>query len=55
MLGPWEDEEELLQRSYDLVHEPHLRRRFGNIAYNYCRAVHDEKPVAERFLKLAGA
>jgi len=31
-----------------------LRETFGKMCYDYCKAVHNEKPVAERFLKIVG-
>ncbi len=51
----WETEDELRERSSALVESEPLRRKFGRIAYDYCKAVHDEKPVTERFLKIVEA
>jgi len=48
----WETEDEIRERSFALVKDEKIRRRFGTIAFNYCKAVHDEAPVAERFLKI---
>lgn len=48
----WETEEELRERSFALVKDAKLRAKFGEIAYKYCKAVHDEQPVADRFVKL---
>jgi hypothetical protein len=48
----WETEDDIRERSFALVHDAKIRKRFGTIAYNYCKAVHDEQPVATRFLKL---
>jgi hypothetical protein len=51
----WESEEELRDRSAALVLSKKLRRRFGKIAYDYCKAVHDEPAVAKRFLEIVEA
>jgi len=48
----WTDEEDLQTKSIGLMQNPSLRRKFGNEGYNYCKHVHDEKPVAARFLKI---
>jgi hypothetical protein len=47
----WETEQELKERSYALVKDPKIRAQFGKLSNTYCKAVHDEKPVAERFIK----
>jgi len=44
------DEEELEHISLRLCAEPELRAAFGLKVYTYCKAVHDDKPVAERFM-----
>jgi len=49
------NEEELLDISLMLCAEPELRDRFGKKTYTYCKAVHDEKPVAKRFLDIVEA
>lgn len=46
------DEDDLYPRAFRLGADAKLRRKFGKMTYEYCRAVHDEKPVAERFLKI---
>ena len=51
----WETEEEIRERSATLIARPKLRRRFGKIAYEYGKAVHDEPAVAEKFLKIVSA
>ena len=46
------DENDLFVKAYRLGSEPKLRRRFGELAYKYCRAIHDEKPVAQKFMNV---
>jgi len=46
------DTDILRTQSYMLVDNPKLQRKFGKMAYAYCKKMHDEKPVAERFLKI---
>lgn len=46
------DEEELYERTVMIASDPKIRRMFGELNYKYCRALHDEKPVVERFLKI---
>jgi len=46
------DEHDLHVKAFRLAGEPKLRRMFGQGAYKYCKAVHDEKPIVERFLKI---
>jgi hypothetical protein len=48
----WETEDEIRERSFALAKDAKLRRKFGTNAYNYGKAVHDETPVATRFLKI---
>jgi hypothetical protein len=48
------DEDDLTAKLYLLAERPKLRRMFGLNVYRFCKAIHDDKPVAERFLKLAG-
>jgi len=45
-------EEDLLAKVLKLMEDSSLRRMFGNLTYKYCKAVHDEKPVVKRFLKI---
>jgi len=45
-------DDDLLAKAYMLAENSKLRRTFGNGLYRYCKAVHDEKPVVERFLKV---
>ena len=48
----FEDEEQLEYISLKLLEDSSLRKRFGKGCYRYCKAMHDEKPVAKRFLDL---
>ncbi len=47
----WSSDDDLRTQSYMLAEKPELREKFGQMSYDYCRKVHDEKPVAERFLR----
>lgn len=46
------DEEDLLAKIYRLAVDAKLRRILGNMTYKFCKAIHDEKPVVERFMKI---
>lgn len=46
------NETELLARTFKLAEDEDLRQRFGRLMFRYARAVHDEKPVLERFNKI---
>jgi len=46
------DEADLTNKAFRLAEDPELRRIFGGMAYKYCKAVHDEKPVAKRFMNI---
>ncbi len=51
----WPDEEELKTQIFmacDLTHGPRIRKMFGDMNYHYCKRMHDEKPVVERFIKI---
>ena len=48
----FETEEQLEHIVLRLLEDESLRRRFGKGCYKYCKAMHDEKPVAERFLNI---
>jgi len=48
----FETEEQLEHISLKLLETPSLRKRFGKGCYEYCKAMHDEKPVADRFLNI---
>ena len=45
-------EEKLIEMSLMLCMDPKGRKYFGDMAYDYCKAVHDEGPVVERFLEI---
>lgn len=47
-------ENDLASRVLRLAQDAKLRKMLGNLAYNYCKAVHDEKPAVERFFKIVG-
>jgi hypothetical protein len=48
----WETEQEIREASSALVQDKGLRDKIGEACYKFSKAVHDEKPVAERFIKL---
>ena len=48
----WETETEIRDASTALVQDAKLRRKVGESCYQFSKAVHDEQPVAERFIKL---
>jgi len=48
----WRDEDDLLDKVCRLAADQKLRRRLGDLNYQYCKRLHDERPVAERFLKI---
>lgn len=47
------DENDLAEKLFTLSHRPDLRNMFGEKQFEYCRKVHDEKPVVERFFAAA--
>jgi hypothetical protein len=49
------DENDLFQKTVRLATDEKLRRTFGKMNYNYCKALHDEAPVVNRFLKIVEA
>lgn len=51
----FEDEEDLFKKVVLLANDPKLRQVLGDANYEYCRRLHDEKPVVERFLKIVEA
>jgi len=51
----WIDEDQLRERAATLCEHPKLIRRFGTKTYEYCKKMHDELPVAQRFLKVVEA
>lgn len=46
------DEEDLFKKTVALASDERLRREFGEANYRYCRQLHDEKPVVDRFMKI---
>jgi len=48
----WIDDEDLFKKVYRLATDAELRRTFGESTYKFMRAIHDEKPVVERFFKM---
>lgn len=51
----WSSEEELRERAATLCERPKLIRRFGALTNEYCKKMHDEDPVARRFLNVVEA
>jgi len=47
----WVDDDDLFKKVYLLAKDKNLRREFGERCYRFMRAIHDEKPVAHRFMK----
>jgi glycosyltransferase involved in cell wall biosynthesis len=47
----WSSDDDLFRKVYMLAKDAKLRREFGEKCYSFMRAIHDEKPVAERFMK----
>jgi len=53
----WPDEDSLRTQTLmmcDPEHGPRIRAKLGNLAYRYCKKMHDDKPIAERFLRIVG-
>ena len=48
----FKNEDDLYEISMRLCMDAELRHDFGRMAYIYSKAIHDEKPVAERFMKI---
>jgi len=48
----WETDDDLRTQSFMLVDNVKLQKKFGKMAYDYCKRIHDEKPVTDRFLKI---
>lgn len=46
------DPEDLLSKTIMIASDEKLRRSFGNANYDFCRQVHDEKPVVTRLLNI---
>jgi glycosyltransferase involved in cell wall biosynthesis len=48
----FEDEEDLYRKVVLMANDSKLRQVFGLANFEYCRKLHDEKPVVDRFLKI---
>ena len=46
------DEEDLFRKSVALASDAETRRTFGELNYRFCKQLHDEKPVVQRFLTI---
>lgn len=48
------DEDDLFEKAYRLGKDEETRRMFGEMTYRYCKRLHDEKPVADKLLRIIG-
>ena len=48
----FKQEDDLMDLLIQLAEQPKLRKMLGTLSHAYCKAVHDEKPVAEKFMKI---
>jgi hypothetical protein len=48
----FDGEDDLTAKVIQLAEQEKLRKICGNLAYTYCKAVHDERPVAEKFMRI---
>jgi len=46
------DEEELFDRVVRIATDEQMRRKFGELNYQYCKQLHDEKPVVDRLMRI---
>lgn len=46
------DEEDLFKKIVIIASDEKLRRHYGQLNYDYCRQLHDEKPVVDRFMRI---
>jgi hypothetical protein len=46
------DGEELVAQLYLLAQDAKLRAHFGKLSHEFCRKIHDEKPVVSKFLNI---
>jgi len=51
-LVSFDGEEELQEKVLQLAVNTKARRLVGNMTYRFCKAIHDERPVVERFFKI---
>jgi hypothetical protein len=49
------DDEDLFKKVTAIATDAELRHEWGNRNYEYCKQLHDEKPVVDRFLKIVEA
>jgi len=49
------DDEDLYNKIKVIATDDALRRHYGELNYHYCRQLHDEKPVVDRFLRIVEA
>ena len=46
------DDEDLFKKVARMASDEKLRKEFGDANYEFCRKVHDEKPVVDRFMRI---
>jgi hypothetical protein len=46
------DDEDLYEKTVLIASDERIRREFGELNYQFCKQLHDEKPVVDRFLKI---
>jgi hypothetical protein len=44
----------LVAKIYGLCDRPDAQKLLGNNLHKYCKAVHDEKPVVDKFMHILG-
>ncbi len=49
------DGEDLFRKIVRVTQDEQLRKELGEMNYEYCKKLHDEKPVADRFFKIVEA
>jgi len=45
-------EEDLFDKTVAIATDEKLRRHYGDLNYRYCKQLHDEKPVVDRFMNI---
>jgi len=48
----FKNEDDLFKKTVMLATDEELRKQYGRLNYEYCRQLHDEKPVVDRFLQI---
>ena len=48
----WKDDDDLLKKVYLLATNHEARREHGQTTHDFMKAIHDEKPVVDRFFKI---